>query len=385
MSSGGEISGLVSSGLVSSGLVSSGLVSSGLAARAVVRRGTFELDVALDVAAGEIVAILGPNGAGKTTLLRALAGLTALTTGRVSLAGQVFDDPSADVFLPPEQRPVGFVFQNYRLFPHLSALDNVAFAARSRGTRRSAARAAARPWLERLDLAGLANRRPDQLSGGQAQRVALARALASVPGLLLLDEPTAALDARTRLDVRADLRRHLSAFAGPTVIVTHDPLEAMVMADRLVVIENGRVVQVGSPSEVARRPSTQYVARLVGLNLFAGRHSTGSSQVSLGGGGSFSVSAAITAKTGPVLVAVRPSAITVHTSAPDHSSSRNVWTGSVVGMELLTDRVRLQVDGAPSALVDVTPDAVADLGLVEGVPVWLSAKATDIDVYALPD
>ena len=363
--------------------MTSSRAAAGLSVRAVVRRGSFELDVALDVAAGEIVAILGPNGAGKTSLLRALAGLTALTAGRISLDGQVFDDPTAAVFVPPEQRPVGLVFQNYRLFPHLSVRDNVAFAARSRGVRRSAARASTVPWLKRLDLAALADRRPDQLSGGQAQRVALARALAADPGLLLLDEPTAALDARTRLEVRADLRRHLSAFAGPTVIVTHDPLEAMVMADRLVVVEDGRVVQVGVPGEVARRPATQYVARLVGLNLYVGRHEVGAARVALDGGGGFAVSAATGIHGGAVLVAVRPAAITVHTSPPEHASPRNVWPGRVAGMELLTDRVRVQVDGEPAALVDVTPDAVADLALVEGAPVWLSAKATDIDVYAL--
>ena len=254
-----------------------------------VRRGEFVLDVALDVGAGEIVAVLGPNGAGKSTLLRLLAGLTALSRGRIALAGQVLDDVDDDVFVAPEHRPVGLVFQNYRLFPHLNVLDNVAFAARVRGARPGPARVAAQRWLERFELSELADRKPGQLSGGQAQRVALARALAADPVLLLLDEPTAALDARTRLAVRADLRRHLSAFTGPTVLVTHDPLEAMVMADRLVVIEAGRIVQVGVPAEVARRPATQYVARLVGLNLYAGRRDAGTTRVALSGGGTLSL------------------------------------------------------------------------------------------------
>jgi molybdate transport system ATP-binding protein len=354
----------------------------GLSVSAVVRRGEFVLDVALDVGAGEVVAVLGPNGAGKTTLLRALAGLTALSHGRVTLSGQVLDDVDGDVFRAPENRPVGLVFQNYRLFPHLSVRDNVAFAARSRGTRRGPARAAAGHWLERLELSELADRKPDQLSGGQAQRVALARALASEPLLLLLDEPTAALDARTRLAVRRDLRRHLSAFAGPTVLVTHDPLEAMVMADRLVVIEGGRIVQVGVPAEVARRPATQYVARLVGLNLYAGNRPTGTTRVELSGGGT--LVAADPEPSGPVWVALRPAAVSVHTAPPSPGSPRNVWVGRIDGMELLTDRVRLQVDASPSTLVDVTPDAVAELGLIEGMAVWLSAKATDVDVYPAP-
>jgi molybdate transport system ATP-binding protein len=336
----------------------------------------------MDVGAGEIVAVLGPNGAGKTTLLRVLAGLTAVTEGQVTLGGQVLDDVAGGVFVAAEDRPVGLVFQNYRLFPHLSVLDNVAFAARSGGLRRGPARIAAGRWLKRFELADLAERKPEQLSGGQAQRVALARALASEPLLLLLDEPTAALDARTRLTVRTDLRRQLSAFAGPTVLVTHDPLEAMVMADRLVVIEAGLIVQVGAPAEVARRPATQYVAHLVGLNLYAGRRPTGTTRVDLSGGGA--LVAADPGPSGPVWVALRPAAVSGHTSPPRPGSPRNVWAGRIDGMELLTDRVRLQVEGSPSTLVDVTPDAVAELGLVEGTTVWLSAKATDVDVYPAP-
>ena len=356
---------------------------SGLVAQAQVRRGTFALDVALTVGAGEIVGVLGPNGAGKSTLLRVLAGLTALDTGRICLDSVVLDDPSAGRFVPAELRPVGLVFQDYRLFPHLSVLDNVAFAARSRGTGRAVARAGAGVWLDRLDLSALARRKPDQLSGGQAQRVALARALASDPGLLLLDEPTAALDARTRLEVRADLRRHLSAFTGPTLLVTHDPLEALVMADRLIVIEEGRVVQVGAPAEVARRPTTQYVARLVGLNLYSGQADGVGRRIELDGGGWLTVTGDA-GRAGPVLVALRPSAITITTVRPEHASPRNVWPGRICAMELLTDRVRVQVEGPPAALVDVTPDAVAELGLVEDLMVWLSAKATDTEVYALP-
>ncbi len=370
------------SGPNAEGLGAEGLGADGLSVSALVRRGEFVLDVALDVGAGEIVAVLGPNGAGKSTLLRVLAGLTALSSGRITLAGQVLDDVDNGVFVAPESRPVGLVFQNYRLFPHLTVVDNVAFAARSRGVRRGPARVTAARWLEQFELSGLADRKPDQLSGGQAQRVALARTLAAEPALLLLDEPTAALDARSRLAVRADLRRHLSAFAGPTVLVTHDPLEAMVMADRLVVIEGGRIVQVGAPAEVARRPATQYVARLVGLNLYAGTRSTGATRVELSGGGS--LVAADAEPHGPVWVALRPAAVSVHTSPPMPGSPRNVWSGRIDGMELLTDRVRLQVDASPSTLVDVTPDAVADLGLVEGMTVWLSAKATDVDVYPAP-
>jgi molybdate transport system ATP-binding protein len=348
-----------------------------------VRRGGFGLALDFAVEPGEVLGVLGPNGAGKSTLLRTLAGLGALTRGRIELAGTALDDPARQLFVPAERRPVGLVFQNYRLFPHLSVCDNVAFAARARGTRRHPAREHAMGWLERLGLAEFAARKPAQLSGGQAQRVALARALAADPALLLLDEPLAALDARTRLDVRGELRRHLSGFGGPSLVVTHDPLEAMVLTDRLLVIEDGRVVQQGSPAEVARRPASEYVARLMGLNLYRGTRNPDAS-VALDGGGVLHAAGGSAPGSGRVLVAVRPSAISLHTEQPRHASPRNVWPGTVTGVELLTDRVRVQVSGSPPALVDITPDAVAELDLAAGSPVWLSAKATEIDCYPDP-
>jgi molybdate transport system ATP-binding protein len=273
------------------------------------------------------------------------------------------------------------VFQNYRLFPHLSVAENVAFSPRARGLSRQAARSAARHWLERLGLADLADRKPDELSGGQAQRVALARALAGQPALLLLDEPLSALDAGTRLDVEAELRQHLADFTGPCLLVTHDPLEALVLADRIVVLEGGRIVQEGTPGQVARQPATDYVAKLVGLNLYAGR--ADGAQVELTAGGTF-VTASTHAR-GDVLVAVRPSAIVVSTHRPQPSSARNTWPATVTGLTMLADRVRLDLDGKPSALVDVTPAAVAELSLASGSQVWLTAKATDLEVYPRAD
>ena len=351
----------------------------GLVVEGQVHRGTFALDVAFEVAPGEVLAVLGPNGAGKTTLLRTLAGLTALTRGAITLAGRVLDDGTR-LLEPPATRRVGLVFQSYRLFPHLDVRDNVAFAVRARGVPRKAARAAAQPWLDRLDLAELAGRRPGELSGGQAQRVALARALAAAPDLLLLDEPLAALDARTRLQVRSSLRRHLADFVGPVLVVTHDPVEAMVMADRLLVLEGGRVVQQGTPVAVARRPATDYVARLVGLNLYSGK-GDGQGGVALADGGRFAVSAA---STGDLMVAMRPSSVALHVREPVGSSARNVWTGVVDGLEPIGDRVRVHVTGSPPALVDVTAAAVAELALRPGAGVWLSVKATELEVYPPP-
>lgn len=346
-----------------------------------VDRGDFRLEVSLRVGPGEVLGVLGPNGAGKSTLLRALAGLTALTSGSIHLGDVALDDVSGETFVPPQRRPVGLVFQNYRLFPHLDVLDNVAFAPRSQGASRRRSRELAGSWLERFSIRELASRRPAQVSGGQAQRVALARALAGQPHLLLLDEPLAAMDARTRLDVRTTLRRHLADFTGPVVLVTHDPLEAMVMADRLLVIEHGRVVQEGAPAQVARRPATDYVARLVGLNLYAGRSDPGTGTVALDDGGSLVATTDAALVGDRVLVVLRPSAITLHTEQPEHSSSRNVWPGTVDSLELLTDRVRVQVVGRPSALVDVTPAAVAELRLQPGQDVWLTAKATEAEAY----
>jgi len=223
-----------------------------------VERGTFALEADLRAGPGEVLGVLGPNGAGKTTLLRALSGLEALTTGSIHLGALTLDDAATDTFVPAQHRPVGLVFQNYRLFPHLDVRDNVAYAPRVQGAKRGQARAIADTWLERLDLTALAGRHPHQISGGQAQQVALARALAANPRFLLLDEPLSALDAKTRLDVRAQLRSHLQQFTGPVLIITHDPLEAMIMADRLLVIENGRVVQQGRPAQVATTTPRQH-------------------------------------------------------------------------------------------------------------------------------
>jgi molybdate transport system ATP-binding protein len=347
-----------------------------LQVRGRVALGEFRLDVDVQAGSGEVVALLGPNGAGKSTLLRVAAGLARLDTGSVVLDGEVLDDPAAGRYLEARHRRIGVVFQDHRLFPHLRVLDNVAFGPRARGVARAPAREQAVQWLDRLRVGDLAGRRPRELSGGQAQRVALARALASSPAALLLDEPLAALDVQTRAEVQGELRNHLREFAGPTLLVTHDPIEALLLADRIVVLEEGRVVQDGSPAEITSRPLTNYVARLVGINLYAGWAS--GHDVALDGGGALTIA---DAAEGRVLVALRPSAITVHTREPLASSARNVWAGRIAGLAPLGDRVRVTVQSAHTGTVDVTAAAVAELGLVPGRQVWLSAKASDIDAY----
>ncbi len=349
-----------------------------LKAQVRVERGDFSLDLDISAGAGEVLVILGPNGAGKTTFLRALAGLIPLTAGRVELAGQVLDDPSRRLRAAPQDRRVGVVFQDYRLFPHLSARENVAFGPRSTGTPKVLARAQADQWLADSGLAGLEARRPDQLSGGQAQRVALARALVTAPAMLLLDEPLAALDVATRTEVRADLRHQLERYAGTALLVTHDPLDAMTLADRLLVIEEGRVVQDAAPEQVARQPATAYVAHLVGLSLFQGNATAG--VIDIGGGRQLVTSD--TTLSGPVLAVIRPSSVLVETERPRHVSARNVWERRITNLEAFGDRVRVTFAGTPALHADITNTAVTDLRLTAGDIVWVSIKATDITTYA---
>ncbi|MFD5569149.1 ABC transporter ATP-binding protein [Streptomyces cadmiisoli] len=342
----------------------------GLDARLVVDRGPFRLDIAVTAAPGDVVALLGPNGAGKTTALRALAGLTPLTDGHLRLDGEELDRT------PPESRPVGVVFQDYLLFPHLTALDNVAFGPRCHGATKAQARAEAAAWLDRMGLGEHAGVKPRRLSGGQAQRVALARALATRPRLLLLDEPLAALDARTRLEVRAQLRRHLADFEAVAVLVTHDPLDAMVLADRLVVVEHGLIVQEGTPAEIARRPRTDYVAQLVGLNLYKGRAS--GHTVHLDPGPAITITEDLD---GPVFVAFPPGAVTLFRDRPTGASARNLWHCEVTGLETHGDQIRAALTGELALTADLTTVAAAELDLQPGAGVWATVKAAQTHAY----
>jgi molybdate transport system ATP-binding protein len=344
-----------------------------LAADVTVQRGSLPVQAGFEVAGGEVLALLGPNGAGKSTLVRVLAGLLRPDEGRVSVAGTVWDDATTHV--PPNERSVGMVFQDALLFPHLSVADNVAFGLRARGVAKSAARTAAAAWLTRVGLDGLGDRRPAELSGGQAQRAALARALVLDPAVLLLDEPLSALDARTRLTVRAELRRHLAEFGGSTVLVTHDPVDAMALADRVVVVEEGRIVQAGPPADVARHPRTDYVARLVGLALLPG--TAEGRAVRLEGGG---VVAVADEATGPVFAAVRPESVALYLSRPE-GSPRNVWPARLVAATPHGATVRCELAGEVPLIADVTATAFAELGLTPGVEVWATVKASEVAVY----
>ena len=346
-----------------------------LEARVLADVSAFELDVELAVGAGELVAVLGPNGAGKTSLLRALAGLLPLRSGRVTLDGVVLEDPAAGIRLPSERRPIGLVFQDYLLFPHLSVRENVAFGLRARGMARVVAMGEAGRWLERVGMPAEGDRKPASLSGGQAQRVALARVLATNPALLLLDEPMAALDASTRVAFRRDLRQHLESFRGVRLLVTHDPLEAMAMADRLVILEHGRMLQSGTPADVTQHPRSRYVADLVGVNLFRGRASH--DVITLADGGSLTAAGAAD---GDVFAVVHPRTVALYRTRPD-GTPRNVWEGRAIDLDSEGDRVRVRLAGSPSIVAEVTPAAVRDLGLDRGDRVWIGVKATEINVY----
>lgn len=342
----------------------------GLDAAVEVRRGGFLLSAALAADEGDTVALLGPNGSGKSTLLHALAGLIPLQEGRITVGERLVSD------LPAHRRRVGLVFQDHALFTHLSVEDNVAFGPRSRGLPAGNARAVARDWLRRIGLTELASARPDALSGGQAQRVALARALAAEPALLLLDEPLAALDASSRSEVRAELRRHLQGFPGVAIVVTHDPIDVLVLAQRTVVLQDGQVAQTGSAAEVLARPRTSFAAALAGVNLISGTATAGGVRTD-----GFVVQSN-SRTNGPAVAAFRPSAVTVHPERPQ-SSARNVWPVRIDRVEHRGDVVRIIALATPAITIaaDVTLASAIELDLAAQADVWFAVKATEVDVY----
>lgn len=348
-----------------------------LKAQVALTKGTLTLDVALRAESGSVVVLLGPNAAGKTTLLRALAGLVPLEHGRVTLDGFVLEDVSAGLRLSPERRPTGVVFQDYLLFPHMTVLENVAFGLRSRGAARSAARERAMTMLDRVGLASCASAKPKALSGGQAQRVALARALATDPRLLLLDEPLAAMDAGARAELRRGLSRHLAAYDGTCLVITHDPIEAMTLGDQLVVLEEGRVVQAGTPEDLSSHPRSRYVAELLGLNLYRGRAERGAVVLS---DGRRLIAADPIPASGDVFAVIPPRAVALHREAP-HGSPRNVWRGLVEDLDVVGNHVRAHVSGELPVIAEVTPGAVASMRLDDGGPVYVAVKAMEIEVY----
>jgi len=353
-----------------------------------LRRAEFDLAVALDVPAGESVAILGPNGAGKSTVLAMLAGLLRPDSGTVTLGGRelTVGTESGSRSIAPEHRRVGLMGQNPLLFPHLSALENVAFGPRAAGRTHVQARAVALDWLDRMGLRDFQGRRPAQLSGGQRQRVALARALAAEPHVLLLDEPLGALDAVTVPEIRQVLRAHLRASGTTSLLVTHDVVDAAVLCERIIVLEDGRIVDDGPTATVLSAPRSRFGATVAGLNLVTGQVRTTAvkgtvAELQSAAGVLISGVAAQDLSAGDVAAAVfRPSAVSVFTSAVA-GSPRNNWRVRIGSLEPGGAAVRLRSAADPVVAVDVTPAAVAELALTPGAEVYLLVKATEVLIH----
>ncbi len=350
-----------------------------------VRRGDLGIRVAFGAEAGETVALLGPNGAGKSTVVAALAGLERIEAGRICLDDVVLDDTARGEHVQAERRPVGVAFQDLLLFPHLSAVENAAFPLRARRLGRAEAGARAATLLDRLGFPGdRRSARPRDLSGGEAQRVSLARALIHEPRLLLLDEPTSSLDVRARAEIRPVLRQTLDAFPGVKLLVTHDPVEAMTLCSRLIVLEGGRVTQAGPPEEMRSAPLTPYVAELVGLNLYSGRLEPlepGAGRIETAEGDVVVAwpDAAAGAVEG-VVATLRPADVALHVDRPNGGSARNVGHGPVTSISVEGERARVRVGSSPPVVAEVTLGSVGRLGLEVGRDVWVSFKAVEVDI-----
>jgi molybdate transport system ATP-binding protein len=351
------------------------------------RLGTFQLDVELAVPDRSVMVLVGESGSGKTSVLRSLAGLLRPDTGRIVVDGETWLDGDGGTWRPPFERAVGYVAQDYALFPHLSVIENVAFGLRAQGVPAAARRSRVAAALERLGIAALAGRRPHQLSGGQQQRVAIARAIVLEPRLLLLDEPLSALDAASRRAIRGELRRLLAELPCSTLYVTHSPAEALSFGERITALESGRVSQTGSREELMRAPRSPYVAEFLGVNLFRGTLSLGGSggprHIALPHG---ELALGDLAKPGDLFVIVHPREITLALERPS-GTARNVFEGTIE--ELLPEPpdgqlVRVSIASEPPLIAEVTRQAVAALALAPGRHAFASFKAAGVIVAGEP-
>jgi molybdate transport system ATP-binding protein len=341
------------------------------------------VDVEFDVAAGEVVAVVGPNGAGKSTALHVIAGLVRPDRGTVRTGSAVLTDTDAGVFVPTHARRVGLLLQDPLLFPHLSVAANVAFAPRSRGRSRRVARDAARQWLDRVDATELADRSPRQLSGGQAQRVAIARALAAEPDVLLLDEPLAGLDVAAAAAVRKLLRGVLARDDRAALLVTHELLDVLTLADRVLVLESGRVVEDGPVARVVAAPRSHFAARFAGVNLVAGTIGADGGLLAADGTRWYG-SGDTPGKDVHVVAVFSPAAVAVYRELP-HGSPRNTVEVTVAALDSRGPGIRVraddQSDGAPGLAADITSDAAAELRLAPGERIFFSVKAQEVSIY----
>ncbi|GAA1340819.1 sulfate/molybdate ABC transporter ATP-binding protein [Arthrobacter roseus] len=332
-------------------------------------------EVNFELADGETLAVLGPNGAGKSTLLALLAGLLTPDVGAAVLDGRtLFDDGRS---LPAHCRGVSLLAQEPLLFPHLSVLENVAFSPRSTGAGRRESRITALRWLEEVEATEFAQRKPAQLSGGQGQRVAVARALAAAPGLLLLDEPMAALDVAVAPALRRTLRRVLTGRSA--IIVTHDVLDALMLADRVMVLEDGKVVELGPTREVLEHPRSEFAAGLAGLNLIIGTADATGLVTAHGERLSAATGDPLAAGTAAAAV-FSPGAVSVFVDKPVEGSPRNVFPVTITDLE---SHGRVMSVRAGYLAADVTPASVAELELAPGMRVFFAVKSTEVQLYPL--
>lgn len=366
--------------------------AAGLDARVVVQRSAFRLDVAVSAAPGEVVAVMGPSGAGKSTLLGVLAGLEALADGHVRLGDRVLDSTSPRRRTTPSQRGIVLLSQEPRLFPHLTALENIAFGLRVHGAPKTVATGEAAQWLWRVGLDGMGERRPAQRSGGQQQRVALARALATSPAALLLDEPLASLDTETAADVRALLHDQLLATHTTAIVATHDAVDAVSLASRLVVLEDGRVTQSGPVRDVLSVPATRFAAAVAGLNrvagtMRAGRWVRGPLELATAGAASHlpdETDAAAVFRPSSVEITAVPADTWTAALRLEASPRAGEWLTRVTRLEQTPAGVRVRT-ADPEVAVDVAADRVVELALAPGVPVRLRVSPADVRFIAASD
>lgn len=374
--------------------------SAGLIAEVTTTVGDFVLDAALRVSPGEILAVLGPNGSGKSTLLQTIAGYLEPSAGFVRIGDRELSraDGRSRQGVALERRQVGLLGQQPLLFPHLSALENVAFGPRAQGDRAAVARESARGWLERVGLAEFTDRRPSALSGGQQQRVALARTLAARPRLLLLDEPFAALDVQTATEMRGLLAERPWPEPLPTLLVTHDPLDAIVLAQRAAVLHDGRIVQQGTTAEVLGHPATPFVAALAGVNLV---HGVGDGHGGVVAAGHVATAGVATSGlatddaplvlhgTGEPIAAGTPASAVFSPGAvhvepalmrEPTASAPNRWSGTVAALRPVPGGVRIGIAEHPELAVDVPSAAAVSLDLTTGARLAFAIAAADVSV-----
>jgi len=342
----------------------------------------FELAISLEVKPAETLVIVGPSGCGKTTTLNIVAGVVQPDEGRVVVGEHVLVDRAAGVEVPTERRGVGYVFQDFALFPHMTAAENVAYGLRARRRPKAEIATKVREALTLVGVAHLSSRRPFLLSGGERQRVALARAIACDAQILLLDEPLGSLDAQTRNSVRGDLQRLLRAVRRITIMVTHDYIDALTFGDRICVLERGKMLQVGDRHELLMHPKSRFVAELTGVNFFQGVISAsrpdGLAEVWVGDTRLYA--ATKRQEMGDTLLAFFPSDVTLSRESPG-GSARNVFHSTVRELVHLGDKVRVSLNGALPMCAEITASALAQLHLAEGDAVYAAVKATAVKTY----